>query len=191
MLKINRKKAGLFPMIVLISALLIFPCISCQEEGGWVADGVIGTDEYTNTKTIVPNQYTLYWNTDAEYIYIGIKVNTNGFVAIGFGGSMTNSDVIFGWVKNGEPSIFDTYISDYSAGHPSDTELNGTNDIIESGLKEDGSYTTMEFKRALNTGDKYDREVVVGSNNYIIWAYGTSDDDINIHTNRGMTNVTF
>jgi hypothetical protein len=49
----------------------------------------------------------------------------------------------------------------------------------------------MEFKRALNTGDEYDSEIIVGSSNRIIWSYGSSDDAFNIHFDRGTATVIF
>jgi hypothetical protein len=49
----------------------------------------------------------------------------------------------------------------------------------------------MEFKRALNTGDEYDYEIVPGSANSILWAYGQSDSDFGIHYDRGMADIVF
>jgi hypothetical protein len=179
--------------IAISTIFVLLPCISCQKESGWSADGVISTNEYANTKTLSEGKYDLYWNTDSNYIYIGINVKTKGFLAIGFNpsGSMLNSDVIFGWVKDGEGYIYDMYITDYSGNHSQDTILGGTDDILEYGIAESDGYTTMEFKRAINTGDKYDYPVSVGSVNKIVWSYGNSDDSSNIHIERGVDTITF
>jgi hypothetical protein len=53
--------------------------------------------------------------------------------------------------------------------------IGGTDDILEFGGKQDGGYTTIEFKRALKTNDEYDQEPVKGKNK-IIWAYCSSAD---------------
>jgi len=54
--------------------------------------------------------------------------------------------------------------------HPPDTQLGGTDDILASAGKFDNGYTTIEFKRKLDTGDKFDKPLSKGVNK-IIWAY--------------------
>jgi hypothetical protein len=55
---------------------------------------------------------------------------------------------------------------------------------MESGGKEEGESTTLEFKRKLDTGDKYDRAFSPGKNT-IIWAYGADDQPDKKHAGRG------
>lgn len=59
--------------------------------------------------------------------------------------------------------------------HVSDTSLGGTYDIPESGGREDMGFTTIEFKRKMSTGDKFDKAFSPGQNVSIIWALSTSD----------------
>ena len=73
--------------------------------------------------------------------------------------------------------------------HPPDTELGGTYDILDFGGGEEGGYTSIEFKRALNTGDKYDNALSRGVNK-IIWSYGSEDDLKSKHINRGYGELT-
>jgi hypothetical protein len=97
-IKLLGNKDSIFLCILLIS-VFILPCTSCQDtEASWSADGVISANEYDHTQTLSANKYELYWNTDEEYVYIGIKANAEGFVAVGFNpsGVMINSDAIFG-----------------------------------------------------------------------------------------------
>jgi hypothetical protein len=152
------------------------------------ADGIITDGEYPNNQTY--DDYQISWNNDDSYVYIAMKAKTTGFVAVGIqpGFAMNDADIILGFVKDGQAQVFDLYSTGNFGPHPQDTELGGTNDIIMSGGTEDGQYTIIELKRALKTGDKYDLELVKGTNK-IIWAYGPNKD-LNIkHSNRGYGQI--
>jgi hypothetical protein len=69
-----------------------------------------------------------------------------------------------------------------------DTELGGTNDILDFGGSENDGITRIEFKRALNTGDDYDNQFFEGANK-IIWAYGSDDELTQKHTARGYGEI--
>ncbi len=97
---------------------------------------------------------------------------------------MKNADIIMGFVKDGSVSIFDLFSTGDFGPHPPDTELGGTDNIIEFAGSDDGTYTIIEFKRLLTTGDKYDNDIVEGKNQ-IIWAYGNADDIEIKHSTRG------
>jgi hypothetical protein len=65
-----------------------------------------------------------------------------------------------------------------------DSELGGSDDVLEYGGREEGGYTVIEFKRLLSTVDEYDGELLSGANE-IVWAYSTLDDPRQRHTNQG------
>jgi len=145
----------------------------------WVADGVISQDEYVGTDLYGDNlEYQVHWKRDALYIYVAIKARTSGWVAIGFQPALESekkNDVILGMVRDGETVVYDL-IGDISAGvYDEDTDLGGSNSVVEFGGAEEGDYTIIEFKRKLNTGDLYDQPLYEDINT-IIWAYGSADD---------------
>jgi hypothetical protein len=41
----------------------------------WSADGIISEGEYAQMQQMDDNYYA-YWNSDDEYVYVGIKVKT-------------------------------------------------------------------------------------------------------------------
>ena len=154
----------------------------------WAADGEIKLGEYENSKKF-GNSYEIFWNSDSEYIYVGIQAVTNGWVALGIQPdirSNTNVDMILGFVDDaGKVSIYDLFYAEYPGLNPRDAVLGGTNDILEpAGVQgadvevsedEEGVvYTTIEFKRKLNTGDQYD-QIIYNGPNTVIWAYGRED----------------
>ena len=154
------------------------------------ADGIISDGEYASKQAYDNGNYEIQWTSDGTSIYIAMKAKTTGFVAVGIqpGTTMKDADIVFGFVKDAKVQIFDLFSTGSFGPHPADTELGGTNDILEFGGKEDGGYTIIEFKRALKTNDKNDNEIVKGKNK-IIWAYGNTDA-LNIqHSARGYGEI--
>jgi hypothetical protein len=164
------------------------PISTPPQPAGWTADGVISDGEYT--KVAKYGDYEINWASDEEYVYIGLKVKTTGWVAFGSqpGTTMKDADLVLGFVSDGKATVYDLYSTGDFGPHLADTELGGNSDIIEFGGKEMDGYTTIEFKRLLDTGDKYDRPLSVGTNQ-IIWSYGSDDDSTKHHVNRGVAEI--
>jgi hypothetical protein len=154
----------------------------------WAADGVITPGEYQSNKSF--GDYELNWTADDQYIYMGMKAKTPGWVAVGFDpeSKMLNADIIQGYVQDGKLSIADMFSSNLFGPHPPDTQQGGTDDILASGGKSDGGYTTIEFKRKLDTGDKYDKPLHRGTNK-IIWSYGSDPQFTIKHMARGSGEI--
>jgi hypothetical protein len=154
----------------------------------WVSDGVISAGEYAGSKTY--GDYAISWSNDATYVYIGLKAKTTGWVAVGFGPEtmMKNADMVMGYVADGKAQVDDTFSTGDFGPHPVDTQLGGTNDIIEPAVKVENGYTTVEFKRKLDTGDKYDKPLLKGTNK-ILWAYGSEPRATLKHMSRGSGEI--
>ena len=154
----------------------------------WAADGVITPGEYQKNKPF--GDYELWWTADDQHVYMGMKAKTPGWVAVGFDpeSMMKNSDIVEGFVKDGQLSIADMYSTGQFGPHPADTQLGGTDDILASGGKSHSGYTTIEFKRKLDTGDKFDKPLHKGSNK-IIWACGSDPQFTIKHFARGSGEI--
>ena len=157
----------------------------------WVADGVITDGEYFNTEQL-GNNYTLYWNNDSEYIYIGMQATTTGWVALGIQLDLRSNkdiDMILGYVRGNEVTVYDLFSIEVGTDHPGlyprDRALGGSEDVTAFGGVEGAGgtpdeedeeiiYTVIEFKRKLNTGDQYDQPLFEGANT-IVWSYGPDD----------------
>jgi outer membrane protein assembly factor BamB len=154
----------------------------------FTADGIISPGEYTHSETY--NDYELHWKNDDAYVYLAMKARTTGYVAVGIqpGSMMKDADIILGFIADGKTEVLDLFSTGSFGPHPEDTELGGSDDILEFGGNQDNGYTTIEFKRALKTNDNYDHELVKGENK-IIWAYGTSANPDIKHAVRGTGEV--
>ena len=157
--------------------------------GTFKADGVISDGEYKYSTTF--EDFDISWSNDSEFVYIAMKAETEGYVSVAVqpGEKMNEADIITGWVTDGQPGIVDMFSTGDFGPHPPDTELGGTDDVLEFGGSEEGGFTVIEFKRALNTADEYDKELIQGSNQ-IIWAYAISDDPGAKHKFRGYGEIT-
>jgi hypothetical protein len=166
------------------------PATPVTAAGGvaWIADGVITPGEYQKNKSF--GDYELYWNADEQYACVGMRAKTPGWVAVGFdpGLMMQDADIVEGYVTDGKLSIADMYSTGQFGPHPPDTEQGGTDDILASGGKTENGYTTIEFKRKLDTGDKFDKPLHSGLNK-IIWAYGSDPQFTLKHMARGSGEI--
>ena len=154
----------------------------------WSADGIIKAGEYQGFNTY--NDYEIYWRSDEQYVYIGLKANTNGWVAVAIqpGSKMKDADMLLGFVEDDETTVQDLFSTGNFGPHLPDTELGGMDNILESGGKEENGFTTIEFKRALDTGDDYDIPLSEGINR-IIWAFGSNDNPALKHSTRGYGEI--
>ena len=146
----------------------------------WKPDGEIGDNEY-ETHMVLGSPYSSGYSggmmeistkNDAEYLYIGINGTTQGWISLGFEPSewMKDADIILGSVENGNVTVLDEFCTGNYGPHKNDTELGGYYDILETGGKETFGHTIIEFKRKMNTGDKFDKAFTPGQNVSIIWA---------------------
>lgn len=154
----------------------------------WLADGVINGEEYSNN--VDYGNYFVYWWSDDQNVYIGIRAKTLGYVAFGIqpGSRMKDADMVFGFVKDGNVTVLDLFSTGDFGPHPEDTQLGGTNNIIEYGGSENDGFTIIEFKRELSTGDEYDIPIIKGLNK-IIWSFGSNDELEVRHSTRGYGEI--
>ena len=159
-----------------------------EEKEKWIADGVLGDTEYLSEMSY--GNYEIRWLSDDQYIYIGIRAKTTGWVAVGVKptSAMKDADMVIGFIKDGLTTVSDQFSTGIYGPHSPDTDLGGANNILDFDGKEEDGYTTIEFKRALSTGDEYDNEFNNGKNE-IIWSYGSSDEKGQRHIVRGYGEI--
>ena len=144
-----------------------------------VIDGIITPNEYQQKKVFQNGDFELSWRIDGEIVSFAMKAKTIGWVSLGIDPEvkMKNSDIYLGWVaKDGSVALFDTYCTVEVGPHPPDTDQGGTNDILAFNGKEEGSFTTIEFSRKLDTNDLTDKIVPKTGKLTVMVAYGAVDE---------------
>ncbi|MCJ2540401.1 MAG: hypothetical protein LN414_03920, partial [Candidatus Thermoplasmatota archaeon] len=150
-------------------------------------DGTVDTGEYDLMVKLDSDRYEIHWTYDGADIYVAIRGQTTGWIAIGFDPSdrMKDADMVYGWVDSvGGLTIFDLYAIGVNGPHPEDTQQGGTYDLLDAAGTEDSGWTTLEFTRKVNTGDTYDNVIPTTGTIPIIWAVGPSDSFTAQHIRR-------
>jgi len=168
----------------------------------WKPDGVVGENEYSRSMLLLGSpgyahsggNMEISWKNDREYLYMALAGQTDGWVSVGFDPQewMRDADTILGYVAGGVASVEDHYSINNYGPHPDDRVLGGTNDILAYGGGEENGTTVVEFKRKLDTGDKYDRALAPGEAVSIIWGMADSDDPTvkhNVAHGEGILNL--
>ncbi|MFX1512557.1 MAG: DOMON domain-containing protein [Promethearchaeota archaeon] len=197
---INAYRRALFFLFLII---LLFINISyettpilAQNTEDNVLDGLISDNEYQNNASFSDEIFQLFWTIINDEIYLGLVGKTKGWVTLGIDPEvrMKGADMLFGMVaNNGQVFTQDAYSRvEIGSDHPPDTELGGTNDILEYNGTESSDTTTIELKRYLTTGDEYDKDIPANGTLKIIWAIGGEDDFETVHVQRdnGLLNIT-
>jgi hypothetical protein len=157
----------------------------------WKADGIISEGEYSQQTDIGPVR--IWWRNDSQFLYLAMQASTTGWVAVGLDpvARMQGANFVLGAVVNGQVQVQDAYgTAQTGANHPADTQLGGTNDILEFGGVEQEGVTRIEVKIPLNSGDQYDKMLVPGQTYTVIVAHGRSDDMNSPHAFRGTGQIT-
>lgn len=144
------------------------------------------TDEYTLAFQS-GDRFKLYYKIVNLDVYFRMEGKTLGYVAVGFEPTqaMKDADMVIGYVVKGNVYAFDAYSTGLYGPHPEDTSLGGKIDIYDVKGEERDGYTIIEFRRPLDTKDKYDVVLKLDKEIKIIWAL-SNDDNFNAkHTDRG------
>ena len=145
--------------------------------------------EYANN--LDSGTYRLYWVSTGATIRVAIEADTTGWVAVGLqpGKRMKDAAIVLGMVSDVQTIVIDSYSTGDFGPHVADSELGGSDDLLEYSAQESDGVTVVEFERALDTGDEYDvalqRGVAIG----IIWAYGSTDSEGVKHSTRGYGEI--
>ena len=151
-----------------------------------VLDGVISSGEYSYSQSVDEGNFILHWQTtDENSIFFALEVKTTGWVSIGIDPTvrMLDADMYFGWVSsNGSVGMVDAFSTGDYGPHPPDTDLGGTDDILDYNGSEIDQTTIIEFKRGIISPDSdYDNSIPLVGEITIIWAYGVTDNYLDQH----------
>ncbi|XP_013404193.1 MOXD1 homolog 2-like [Lingula anatina] len=131
---------------VTVAALLLAVAVSADSH------------DFTHHASLKDDDYYIHWKFDDTSITFNVTARTTGYVALGFSpsGGMKGADIIIGWVKDGKVTIQDRH-----ATGKQQPVLDTKQDVEVLGGSEDGTFTTLLFKRKRQTCDDQDFEITV------------------------------
>jgi len=145
-------------------------------------DGRIAEGEYASHYQARGIGMELHWTIDGDFIYLGLRAPARGWLAIGWdptGPIMEGEDILIGYIRGKELFLQD-YFANTSVTHANDVSLGGRDDVLEASGTEDATGTTIEFRRRLDTGDRFDRPLGAGAHTVQL-AYAPNDDFVTYH----------
>ena len=127
-------------------------------------------------------------NLDCELI-----CTTTGWIGVGFDpvNIMQGANFIIGYHNAGNTFIRDDFGTS-TGTHASDTSLGGVNNVFNAASSEVNGVTTLSFKIPLNSGDVFDKNLLIGGTYNIILAHGANGADSYTasHAEAGFASIT-
>lgn len=155
-------------------------------------DGIIEDGEYPYNASFDQGRFQIFWDINGDILELGITARASGWLSLGISPTvgMKDADMIIGWVDDSDRVfVFDAYSTGEIGPHPPDTELGGTDDILEFGGTQTGDRTTIEITRNVNSTDLYDKNFRSVETLEIIWGYSESDMFDDYHSARGSGEI--
>lgn len=128
----------------------------------------------------------IYSFPSPDTISLTLQFYTQGYISIGFGTTMTNSQIYLAYQSSTGDFIVQ---STHASGHVVPTPDPVQNLQVVSASR-DSEKTVVTFNRKLDTGNSQDVTLSVGVPTDLIWAYGL-DDSLVHHVAHGYQSVTF
>lgn len=155
--------------------------------------GYITVSENIAYKDTTVSGMTLKWRVIGAGLEVILSAPTTGWVSAGFNPSLPNhkdANIIIGYVKDATAHIQDNFGTGAFV-HASDVSLGGTDDVSEASGREQGGTTEIHFVIPLDSGDAYDRVLLVGEKYPVILAYGPNgaDDYSSQHVRAGFAEI--
>lgn len=169
--------AALLTILLLAGAAVVAAPAPLPSIDGRIADG-----EYASHYQARTIGMELHWTIEGDSIYLGLRAPTRGWLAIGWdpsGPIMEGEDILIGYIRGKELFLQD-YFANSSVTHANDVSLGGRDDVLEASGAEDATATTIEFRRRLDTGDRFDRPLAGGAHTVQL-AYAPTDDFVTYH----------
>ena len=138
-----------------------------------------GTALAQNWQEITVDGFTLRWATIVgNNLAVELSAPTTGWVSVGFDPTqqMLNANIIIGYV-DGTTTVLRDDFGWQNTSHKADTVLGGTTDVTVDGGSETSGTTQIEFTIPLDSGDSYDRPLMIGSTYPVIFARGANGED--------------
>ena len=175
--------------VIIVLALIICSCNTIRDES-FGLDNDLPDDEgfYLAQNAGFSLRYKVVNDQDLECI---LTANSTGWIAVGFNPSnqMKDANIIIGYVEDGVGHIRDDWGTG-NVSHEADVFLGGSSDVTLISATEVGGVTSLHFRIPLDSGDSFDRVLILGVSYPVIFAKGTDNDFYSSHYGLGQTIIT-
>jgi hypothetical protein len=131
-----------------------------------------------NGGTITVDGMTFTWKPAGANLNVALRAPTTGWLAVGFDPSvaMKDANMILAYVAGGSAVARDDFGTALNS-HDADVNLGGVDNVTKLSGAEAAGATEVGFTIPLDSGDAYDRKLVVGRTYKVLLAYGPNGAD--------------
>lgn len=166
-------------VVLLLPFMLFLAAAAAAHDLGGIAPEE-GEDGW---KTVEMEGMTLSWREMEDAFSFRAEAATGGWVAVGFGGgpAMKDASLIIGYADEDGAHYRDDHGTS-PVSHSPDTDLGGTDDIIEADAQESNGTTTFSFTLPMEPSDELDPVLTPGVTIRILAAWGNRDGFTGMHS---------
>lgn len=165
--------------VLLLLSMLFFAAAAAAYDLGGIAPAE-GEDGW---KTVEIEGMTLSWREMEDAFSFRIEAPAEGWVAVGFGGgpAMKDASLIIGYADEDGAHYRDDHGTS-PVSHSPDTDLGGTDDIMEADVQESNGTTTFCFTLPMEPSDELDPVLTPGETIRVLAAWGNRDGFTGMHS---------
>lgn len=164
------------PTLVL-SVLVIIACpillSDASAEGTPTIDGFVREGEYARNTSLGNGSVILHWSLVDDQVFIAIQAETEGSIIVSLSpdqGIHDGDNLVVWATEDGLGEVLDCFCIDDVGLPVTDLDRGGSSDVPEVDGSLLGGTTTVELRRALDTGDSYDKPFPSHGSVYVSWA---------------------
>ncbi|MCF7857740.1 MAG: hypothetical protein K9N07_00240 [Candidatus Cloacimonetes bacterium] len=174
--------------VLLMILIVLFSCETVFDE---IFAPNVNEPDSLGFQTVSTAGITLKYKVSGSDLHCILSSNSSGWIGIGLDpvNIMEGANFLIGYCSDGTGYFRDDWgISPTT--HTSDLSLGGSNDVTLLSASESGGVTVLEFKFPLNSGDQYDKTLLLEQTYPIILARGSNDDFTSMHSAAGYAEIT-
>lgn len=162
-------------LVLSLSLLAVFPLVplGADAEGTPSIDGNVSEGEYDRSADLGNGTLLLLWSFVGEDVYLAVQAETEGSIILSISpdrGLHDGDNLVLWGTEDGLGEAWDCFCIDDGNLPVRDMDRGGTDDVLEVDGSILSGITTVELRRALETGDAYDKPFPQHGSIYLTWA---------------------
>ena len=161
-------------------------CLECRYSNYLLGSGTC-LENYNSEKMVaLAADFNLFYYIDKDEISFSLVAQSQGYISIGLGSSMTGADVFM--CNKSVDGVWNAY--EMKSTGESRPKMDPTQDLTFLEASRNSTHTLCTFRRKLTSNDPTDKLIKVNEVNSIIYAIGAADA-FHRHTERGSLSINF
>lgn len=161
-------------------------CLKCKYDNYNLVSGLCVENYAIEKFTLLSPFFSLYYFLDDSQIFISLISQSQGWIGLGLGSSMSNADIFM--CNKSTDDVFTAWEMKSTGERRPNLSSNQNIEFITG--SRNSTHTLCAFRRDFKTNDPNDKQILVNKLNDVIYAIGSSDR-FSFHDARGSVSVNF